>query len=384
MPLHFAVPKSLPKSLLPTLSFCFGLLAFGAPSTAPAQDIRIGVVLDQSSVNADMGRDYLAGARTWFDHINSTGGINGRRVTLVVRDDEGELSKAVAAARELAQQERVDAFFGFVGDQTTNAVMSDPAIRQSRIALYAPLSGLDGPKLADGLMYVRPTYRDEVRFACRHFSLLGNTRFAVVSSAGSFGKSVGEIASQEIRAANLTVNASYVVAENLSNLESIATQLVQSGTQVVIVAADTLTLAEFLKRFRRIDRGINVVGLSTVNHRTLIEFARPEIAMGTMLTQVVPHPDNVSTRVQNEHLTLMAKYRDEPPSHITLEGFIAAKSFTQAISRGPINRAGILATLSGAQRQDVGGITLSFTARTNRGSQFVDLAFLRASGRLIQ
>lgn len=378
-----AAPKSLWKRLPRSLSFCVGFLAFGLVGTTPAQDLRIGVVLDQSSVNADMGRDYLAGARTWFDHVNSTGGINGRRVTLIVRDDEGEPTKAVAAARELAQQERVDAFFGFVGDQTTNAVMGDPTIRQSRIALYAPLSGLEGPKPAEGLVYVRPTYRDEVRFACRHFSLLGNTRFAVVS-AGSFGKSVGELAAQEIRAANLTVNATYVVAENLSNLESIATQLVQSGTQVVIVAADTLTLAEFLKRFRRIDRGINIVGLSTVNHRTLIEFARPEIAMGTMLTQVVPHPENVSTRVQNEHLTLMAKYRDEPPSHITLEGFIAAKSFTQAIARGPLNRAGILATLSSAQRQDVGGIILSFTARTNRGSQFVDLAFLRASGRLIQ
>lgn len=373
-----------PQSLASAFLLCAALLGTGGGSVAMAQEIRIGVVLDQSSVNADTGRDYVAGARTWFDHINSTGGINGRRLSLIVRDDEGEPSKAVSAARELVQQERVDAFFGFVGDQTTNAVMADPVIRQSRVALYAPLSGLDGPKVADGLVYVRPTYREEIRFACRHFSLLGNTRFSVVSAAGGFGKLVGDLAAQEIRAVNLTVNANYIVADNLSNLESIAKQLVQSDTQVVIVAADTLTLAEFLKRFRRIDRGINVVGLSTVNHRTLIEFARPEIAGGTMLTQVVPHPDNVSTRVQNEHLALMAKYRDEPPSHITLEGFIAAKSFTQAIARGPLTRAGILASVSGPQRQDVGGITLSFGPRSNRGSQFVDLAFLRASGRLIQ
>jgi ABC-type branched-subunit amino acid transport system substrate-binding protein len=373
-----------PHKFFSSLALCTALLVADGASTAAAQEVRIGVVLDQSSVNADTGRDYLAGARTWFDHVNSTGGVNGRRLSLIVRDDEGEPSKAVSAARELVQQERVDAFFGFVGDQTTNAVMADPVIRQSRVALYAPLSGLDGPTVSDGLVYIRPTYREEVRFARRHFSLLGNTRFSVVSAAGGFGKLVGELAAQEIRAANLTVNANYIVDDNLSNLESIATQLVQSGTQVVIVAGDTLMLAEFLKRFRRIDRGINVVGLSTINHRTLIEFARPEIAGGTMLTQVVPHPDNVSTRVQNEHLALMAKYRDEPPSHITLEGFIAAKSFTQAIARGALTRAGILASVSGPQRQDVGGITLSFGSRTNRGSQYVDLSFLRASGRLIQ
>ena len=45
-----------------------------------AADLRIGIVLDQNGITADAGRDYIAGARTWFDHINAAGGINGRRI----------------------------------------------------------------------------------------------------------------------------------------------------------------------------------------------------------------------------------------------------------------------------------------------------------------
>jgi ABC-type branched-subunit amino acid transport system substrate-binding protein len=39
--------------------------------TAKADDIRIGSVVDQSGLQSDVSRDYLAGARTYFDQINS-------------------------------------------------------------------------------------------------------------------------------------------------------------------------------------------------------------------------------------------------------------------------------------------------------------------------
>jgi ABC-type branched-subunit amino acid transport system substrate-binding protein len=70
---------------------------------------------------------------------------------------------------------------------------------------------------------------------------------------------------------------------------------------------------------------------------------------------------------------------------VTLEGFIAAKSFVSAISKAnAATRPAILAALSGERRFDVGGITLVFTGKDDRGSKFVELAFLRRSGKLIQ
>ncbi|NJR72426.1 MAG: hypothetical protein HC782_05365 [Gammaproteobacteria bacterium] len=130
------------------------------------------------------------------------------------------------------------------------------------------------------------------------------------------------------------------------------------------MATDTITAAEFIKNFRLLDKGTNIVTFSTVNHRTLMELAKPEFAASTMITQVVPHPELPLSKVQVEHLQLMAKYRDEPPSHITLEGFIAAKSFVNAINRAKAStRSTILSALSGERRFDVGGITLTFTGQ---------------------
>jgi ABC-type branched-subunit amino acid transport system substrate-binding protein len=353
-------------------------------TTAHAQEIRVGVVADQSSINADIARDYLAGARTYFDFINSQGGINGRKLNLIVKDDEGEPSKAVTATRQLIEAEKVDALFGFVGDDTLESVVSDNTFKSAKIALYAPLSGADLAKRVDGLFYTRPSYRDEAKHTIHHFSQLGNRRFVIVSTTSVFGEKLSVQIREELNAKSLQLLGRLELRTDLRNLEDIAKQTVALNPQVVIVAADSIAMAEFIRKFRALDKGINLVGFSTVNHRTLIELAKPEFAVGTMLTQVVPHPDLPATKVQTEHLNLMKKYRDEPPSHVTLEGFIAAKSFVVAVSRGAPTRAGILASLSGEKKTDVGGITLVFANGATRGSSFVDLAFLRKSGRLVQ
>ena len=108
------------------------LLTFFAIATslvALANDIRIGVVQDQSGLNSDISRDYLAGARTYFDHINAQGGIKGRKFFLVVKDDAGDPNQTVTATHELLSKERVDVLFGFTGDDATAAVIGDRALQ---------------------------------------------------------------------------------------------------------------------------------------------------------------------------------------------------------------------------------------------------------------
>ena len=366
------------------LTLLCSVTALVAPR-AQAQDIRIGVVLDQSSFNADLGRDYLAGARTYFDSINSQGGINGRKLSLVVRDDEGRKQKTVELTRELIETDRVDALFGFVGDEGIEAVAADSSFKASRISLYAPLSGTVISTVPDSVFYVRPTYRDEARHVLNHFNLLGSKRFLILASESQFGVRVGGEIAEELNARKLAPTARLVIPNSLNNLDALARNIVSLDPQVVIVAADTITLAEFLKKFRLIDKGINVVAFSTVNHRTLLELAKAEFAVGTLIVQVVPHPDLPNSRVLAEHIALMAKFRDEPASHVTLEGFLAAKSFVSSISRAnPVNRSTILSALSADRRMDLGGITLYFTQKSDRGSSFVDLSLLRRDGRLVQ
>lgn len=79
----------------------------------------------------------------------------------------------------------------------------------------------------------------------------------------------------------------------------------------------------------------------------------------------------------------MKRFRDEPPSHATLEGFIAAMYLvtTLRLINGEIDRASILAALRARRDSDVGGFVVAWPNWTNRGSRYVDLTLLRRNGR---
>ena len=360
--------------------------SFTPLSGAYAADIRVGVVLDQNGINADTGRDYIAGARTWFDHVNATGGVNGRRIQVILKDDEGAPANAVKLTRDLIDQDKVDALFGYVGDDSLSAVAEDARFRASRTVLFAPLSGAEIGSATDAIVFVRPSYKEEVRHAIRHFGQLSVSRFTVVFADNNFGRSL----SAEIRA-QLSADGKKPIAEiaiplSLSGLGNIARDVLAQKPQVIVVAADTITTSEFVKKVRSLDISAQIVALSTVNHRTLMELAKADFATGTMITQVVPNPLSRVTKLQNDHLNLLAKYRDEPPSHLTLEGFLAAKAFVKLLERTgrELNRASITAAVTGSSRYDLDGMTVSFGGKNDRGSRFVDIAYLRKSGTMLQ
>lgn len=369
------------------VSYCLHLLVAQSGAVS-ASDIRLGVVTDQSALGSDLGRDYLAGARTYFDHINAQGGIHGRKITLLVKDDEGAPANALKLTRGLIAEDKVDALFGFTGDENIALVAKDSAFRASRTLLFAPLSGAEIGDATDTIVFVRPTYKDEVRHIIQHFAQLQLTRFVAVHAQDSFGAGLADEIGLQLSVNKAPLAGRFAIHPALSGLDALVRNILNTRPQVIIVAADTIAMAELVKKIRSQEagRGVNIVGLSTVNHRTLMELAKADFAAGTMITQVVPNPLVSATRLQTEHLALMAKYRDEPPSHLTLEGFMAAKALVKALEKisGDINRGSIVAALAGNRRYDLDGMTLAFSKASDRGSHFVDIAYLRRSGRLVQ
>ncbi len=365
--------------LLGFFQACFAMSAHG-------EDIRVGNIADQAGINADIARDYLAGARTYFDFINAAGGINGRRIAMIEKDDGGKPAETLRLTRELIDKDRIDVLFGNVGDEGLRALAGDANFKASGITLYAPLSGAEIGNAAGHIYFVRPTYREEARHIVQHFSLLGSRNFATVATADRIGETLAGELSAELKARGLAVDTRLTLSADLKNIDTIVRELAELKPQVVVLAADTIAMAEFLKRFRQRDKGTNVVGFSTVNHRTLLEIAQPDFAVSTLITQVVPHPAASNTRLQVEHRALMAKFRDEPPSHLTLEGFLAAKGLVRALERAgrDLSRSNIAKALSGDKRFDLDGMTLVFSRSNDRGSHFVDLAYLRRDGKLVQ
>src|SRR5918997_4399924 len=79
---------------------------------AAQETVKFGLVAAMSGQSAKSGEAIVRGLSIAIDEINAKGGVLGRKVELVVRDDESNPAKGAVAARELVQRERVVALFG--------------------------------------------------------------------------------------------------------------------------------------------------------------------------------------------------------------------------------------------------------------------------------
>ncbi len=81
--------------------------------TASAQDIKVGFNGDISaSPSALSGQAGVIGIQTAIDDINAAGGLLGRKVTLVIRDDLSQPPKSIQNMSDLIDNEKVSAVFG--------------------------------------------------------------------------------------------------------------------------------------------------------------------------------------------------------------------------------------------------------------------------------
>ncbi|WP_407672350.1 ABC transporter substrate-binding protein [Noviherbaspirillum pedocola] len=96
-----------------TASVAAALLAWSAASMA-ADAIRIGVSGPFTGGSAPMGVSMRDGAKLAIAEINAQGGVLGRKLEAVERDDEAKNERGVQVAQELINKEKVVATVGFI------------------------------------------------------------------------------------------------------------------------------------------------------------------------------------------------------------------------------------------------------------------------------
>ncbi|WDY60456.1 ABC transporter substrate-binding protein [Pseudomonas sp. PSKL.D1] len=112
------------RSLLRRWLPCAALtLACATGWAQAAEPIKVGLVAALSGQSAKSGEALTRGLTLAIDEINAKGGLLGRPVELVRRDDESNPAKGMLAARELIQREKVSVLFGGLDTPVSLAIV---------------------------------------------------------------------------------------------------------------------------------------------------------------------------------------------------------------------------------------------------------------------
>lgn len=183
-------PRGLALALAFVLGSPLGLPAGPAAAQAP---IKIGEINSYSGGAAPFTGPYRQGVELAVEEVNGRGGILGRKVEVVFRDDKGAPADAVKHAQELSGSEKVDLIAGTFASHIGLAV-SDWA-RQNKVMFVAaePLTeALTWQKGHRYVVRVRPNTHSQGRMLAEEAAKLPYRRWANIGPNYEYGKRAWE------------------------------------------------------------------------------------------------------------------------------------------------------------------------------------------------
>lgn len=232
--------KQITRILAGVLVGATALGAVGA-QTAQAQDtIKIGVSGPFTGGSSSMGVSMRDGARLAAAEINAAGGVMGRQVELIERDDEAKNEVGAQVAQELINKEGVVATLGFIN--TGVALASQRFYQEAEIPVFNNVA--TGTIITN--QFAQPDYDNNYVFRNSAYDVLqagmmvdealarGHKNIAVIADSSNYGQlGRGDIL------ANLEAKGMTAVADEKFNVKDVdmTAQLLksqQAGADVIL------------------------------------------------------------------------------------------------------------------------------------------------------
>jgi branched-chain amino acid transport system substrate-binding protein len=364
-------------------------LAAGAAHTAETgvsdTEILVGQFAAQTGPAAELGKRMQLGILAHFNAVNAAGGINGRNLKLVSRDDGYEPEKAAAAVKALIEEDKVFALVGSVGTPTTLAAV--PAINAAAIPLIGPFTGAQALRepFNRNIFHVRASYFDETERIVQHLSTVGITRIAVFYQNDSYGKAGLEGVTRALTKRNLKPAASVTVERNSVDVAAPLAEILKAAPEAVIQISAYKSCAALIKQARAKAYGGQFFNVSFVGSKALAE-ELGDAGAGVTISQVVPFPYTPSSAVVREYQQRMTETGHKDFDFSSMEGFLAAKVFTEGLRRAgkALTRESLVTALESMREHNMGGFTVSYGPKSHEGSRFTDLTIIGRGGKFMR
>ncbi len=364
------------------LSGAAALAGFNIAQAQSGGKIVLGQSAPFTGPAAQLGIQFNRGANVWFDQLNAQGGVAGRKIELRKLDDGYEPDRCAANTRKLIDEE-VFALFGYIGTPTSLAAV--PLAKKELVPFIAPFTGamsLRDP-FSKYVFHMRASYNDETALIVKQMATLDLKKAAVFYQNDAYGKAGLDGMILALSALNLKPVAQMTVERNSVEVDAAVKALVAAAPDAIVQVSAYKSCAAFIRAARKAGYGGTFYNVSFVGTQALADELGKDGA-GVVVTQVVPSPYNIARPIAREFVEAVKKAGGDAQANFSsMEGYLAAKVFTEGLRRAPSpSRDGLIAGLESMSDQSFGGFSVSFSPNNHVASRFVDLSMLMGDGRI--
>lgn len=354
----------------------------------------IGSFQALSGPYAVIGQEMTKGMKAYFNWINKRGGVYGRKIELIVADDQLNPAKTVVEVKRLVEQDKVFALVGGLGTYGCLAVMD--YVEQNKVPFVYQGSGASQLVLPPKkyIFAVQPDYTLEGALIAKYVAEVAKFKNpAIVYMNNDVGLEGYAAFKQELAKYKMTpsVEISYNPAD--TDYSGLVIRLVDKNPDVVVVYGLLTDTVRWVKTIR--DYGLSSKVITTyANADPSFMTLAGKYAEGVIFTGWVPLATPDRPEFVRDYQRAVSIYQEtyakEIPSSYAVAGFIAAEVFTEGLVRAGKNltREGLVKALesfnnwNGILSKDItwgpnlrrGKSSLYFLAI--KGNQFVPLTDL--------
>ena len=322
------------------------------------------------------------GAKLYFDHVNATGGVNGQKIQLVSLDDKFDPKLAAENAKKLITEHNATVLFLNRGTPHTQAII--PLLEQYKVPLVAPSTGamvLHTP-VHPWIFNVRAPYQKETERAVQHLVSIGVTRIAVAHVDDSFGADCATGALRGFDKAHMRAAFVLKFDRDKPDFAPIAAGVRKLDIQALVLIGSAAAVTEGTRQLRLAGSKATVVTVSNNASGGFIKMMG-DYGRGTIVTQVFPYERSLSAPIVKEayDLALAAGMTEVTPA--MLEGYAGAKVLVEGLKRAgkDPSRQKLRDALENMGRVNIGGLEVTYSAKSHSGLQYADLSIIGPDGK---
>ena len=345
--------------------------------------ILFGQVAALDGPSSALGQGMRQGILAAFAEINAKGGVHGRKLELISRDDGYDPDRSVVQTIKLIEEEKVFALIGAVGTPTTTATV--PIAKAKNVPFIGPFTGagfLRAPDLQN-VVNIRASYGAEAEAWIKHLTEdLHVSNIAIFYQDDSFGRDglAGVKLALEKRGMELTAEGTF--ERNTKAVGSAMRTLKRAEPEAVVMVGTYGPCAEFIKLAHKSGFNPIFVNISFVGANALAKELGPE-GQGVIVSQVVPFPWDTSVQVVADYQAAeKALDPNMKPEFVSLEGYLSGRLVASALEQTGANptRADMLRVINDVGRFDISGTIMTFGPKKYDAPSKVFLTVIQRDG----
>ena len=368
------------KRILAGGALCAVALGLAAP--ALAETIKLGLMCPLTGKWASEGQDMKNIVSLLVDETNAAGGINGKKIELVVEDDAGDPRTAALAAQKLAGA-GVIAVIGTYGSAVTEA--SQNIIAEAGLVHVG--TGSTSIRLTEkGLpLFFRTCPRDDAQGAAAAAAIVkgGFKKVALLHDKSSYAKGLADESRKALEKAGVEIVFYDALTPGERDYTAILTKLKAAAPDVVFFTGYYPETGMLLRQKKEMGWDVPMMGGDAANHQDLVKIAGAEAARGYFFISP-PLPQDMDTQEARHFLeAYKARYQTVPVSVWAVVAGDAYKVIEAALAAGKTDPEDMAEWLK--QLKDMPGLTgkLGFDEKGDRVGEFYRSYMVDEQGKFV-